>query len=255
MDGNTTGRAGRRLQAFAVLVALAAIAALAPGAGAIVGGTTQVSAASASPVAFIEMRTPTGVYACSGTLISPTVVLTAAHCVYEKRKDGNLLGIVRPSDVSVRIGSTNVRDPALGTSAGVVAVLPQPRYRWDGSRHFHDVALLALDRPMPETPAVLAEQAPTAGEALLIAGYGQISTTDSTGPSVLREALIDAADLPRASSSPSTSIRRGSSAVQRRPIPAARRNGLLRRFRRAGVRAGEHGLERRGGRRHELRLA
>jgi hypothetical protein len=188
----TTRGAGRRLGALAALVGAAA--ALAPSAGAIVRGTTQVSAASAAPIAFLEMRTPTGVYACSGTLISPTVVLTAAHCVYETSKNGNLLGIVRPSDISVRVGSTNVRDPALGTSAGVVAVLPQPRYRWDGNRHFHDVALLALDRPMPETPAVLAEQAPAPGEGLVIAGYGQISTNDRTGPSVLREAIIDAAD-------------------------------------------------------------
>ena len=120
--------------------------------------------------------------------------MTAAHCVYEESNHGNLLGIARPSDISVRIGSANILDPTLGTAAGVVAVLPQPRYRWDGGRHFHDVALLALDRPVPETPATLAEQAPTAGEPLLITGYGQTSTNDRTGPSVLRAALIDAAD-------------------------------------------------------------
>lgn len=186
--------AGRRLRALAALGAVGVATVLAPSAGAIVRGTTQVSAADSAPVAYIEMRTPTGVYSCSGTLISPTVVLTAAHCMYEKSKSGNLLGIVRPSDVSVRVGATNVLDPTLGTSAGVVAVLPQPHYRWDGGRHFHDVALLALDRAIPEAPATLAEQAPTAGEPLLIAGYGQISTTDRSGPSVLRAALIDAAE-------------------------------------------------------------
>ena len=177
-------RAGPKLRALATLATLGAVgvaAVLAPSAGAIVGGTTQLSAAQSAPVAFIEIHTPTGTYSCSGTLISPTVVMTAAHCVYEESSRGNLLGIARPSDVSVRIGSTNVLDPALGTAAGVVAVLPQPHYRWDGGRHYHDVALLALDRPMPETPATLAEQAPTAGEPLLIAGYGQISTTDRRG--------------------------------------------------------------------------
>jgi hypothetical protein len=186
--------ARRRLRVLAAFGAIAVAGALAPAAGAIVRGTTQVSAATTAPVAFIEIDTPTGTYSCSGTLISPTVVMTAAHCVYEESKQGNLLGIAKPSDVSVHVGSSNVLDPALGTAAGVVAVLPQPHYRWDGGRHFHDVALLALDRPMPEAPATLAEQVPTAGEPLLIAGYGQISTTDRTGPSVLREALIDAAD-------------------------------------------------------------
>ena len=60
----------------------------------------------------------------------------------------------------MRVGSRNLTDPSLGIDAGVVAVLPQPYYRWDGSRHIHDVALLALDRSMPQTPATLAEQRP-----------------------------------------------------------------------------------------------
>jgi hypothetical protein len=187
-------RAARTVRTLVALGAVGAAAVLAPSAGAIVGGTTQVSPAVSAPVAYLEIHTPTGTFACSGTLISPTVVMTAAHCVYEERNDGNLIGIAQPSDISVRVGSTNVLDPTLGTVAGVVAVLPQPRYRWDGGRHRHDVALLALDRPLPETPATLAEQAPTAGEPLLIAGYGQTSTKDRSGPSVLREAAIDAAD-------------------------------------------------------------
>ena len=45
-----------------------------------------------------------------------------------------------------------------------MAVLPQPFYRWDGRRHDHDVALLALDRAMPQAPAALAEQQPDAGK-------------------------------------------------------------------------------------------
>ena len=73
-------------------------------------------------------------------------------------------------------------------------MLPQPFYRWDGSRHNHDVALLALDRAMPQAPAALAEQRPDAGKPLLIAGYGSTSTNDNTRPSALKEALIDAAD-------------------------------------------------------------
>ena len=151
--------AGKKLRALAAFGAVGVAAVLAQSAGAIVGGTTQVGAAFIAPVAFVEIHTPTGTYSCSGTLVSPTVVMTAAHCVYEESNHGNLLGIARPSDISVRIGSANILGPTLGTAAGVVAVLPQPRYRWDGGRHFHDVALLALDHPVPETPATLAEQA------------------------------------------------------------------------------------------------
>jgi hypothetical protein len=181
-------------RALAGLAALVALAVAAPSAGAIVGGTDQVSDAFAAPIAYILITTPIGQEACSGTLISPTVVMTAAHCVYETSKAGNLLGIARPAQISIRVGSTNVGNPALGVAAGVVAVLPQPYYRWDGTHHFHDVALLALDRSLPQTPAKLPEQRPAAGESLLIAGYGRTSGTDTAPPGALREALIDAAD-------------------------------------------------------------
>jgi len=179
----------------ALLAALLAAAALAPAASAIVGGTDQTTDAFAAPLAFIDVNEPGGGLAsCSGTLIAPSVVMTAAHCVYDTDKHGNLVGVVRPSKISVRVGSRNVADPTLGIEAGVVAVLPQPYYRWDGSRHNHDVALLALDRAMPQTPATLAEQRPAAGKSLLIAGYGATSTNDDSEPSLLKTALIDAAD-------------------------------------------------------------
>jgi secreted trypsin-like serine protease len=184
----------RTLRALAVLLVSSAVAVAAPSAGAIIGGTDQVGNGIADPVAFIVIETPTGSGECTGTLISPTVVMTAAHCVYDTTRDGNLLGIARPSDISVRIGSHNVADASQGTDAGVVAVLPQPHYRWDGSRVYHDVALLALDRAMPQPPAALAEQRPDAGKPLLIAGYGQTSSTDETPAGALRAALIDAAD-------------------------------------------------------------
>ena len=86
------------------------------------------------------------------------------------------------------------RTAALGVGARVVAVLPQPYYRWDGNHHFHDIALLALDRPLSQTPAVLAEQRPGAGKSLLIAGYGRSSTKDHTGPRSVAIGQIDAAD-------------------------------------------------------------
>ena len=163
-------------------------------AAAIVGGTDQVSDGLTAPLAFIQISEPNGAAACTGTLISPTVVMTAAHCVYETTKGGNLLGIAAPSALTVRVGSRDVTDARTGAGARVVAVLPQPYYRWDGNRHFHDIALLALDRSMPETPAALAEQRPNAGKALVIAGYGRTSTKGAGKRGVLRIAQIDAVD-------------------------------------------------------------
>ena len=177
-----------------VLCALVVMALTASPADAIVGGTDQVSDEFTAPLAYIEISEPRGTGACTGTLISPTVVMTAAHCVYETNKRGNLLGIARPSDFRMRVGSRDPADAALGVGADVVAVLPQPYYRWDGNHHFHDIALLALSRPLAQTPAALAEQHPGEGKPLLIAGYGRSSTTDKSGPRRLRVAQIDAAD-------------------------------------------------------------
>ena len=71
----------------------------------------------------------------------------------------------------------------------------QPYYRWDGTHHFHDIALLALERPLSQTPARLAEQRPGAGKSLLIAGYGrQLDEGPPEGPSELRIGQIEAAD-------------------------------------------------------------
>ena len=182
---------------FGLLLALCALvvpALMAAPAGAIVGGTDQVSESLTAPLAFVEISEPRGVGACTGTLISPTVVMTAAHCVYETNAHGNLLGIAGPTAFRVRVGSRDVSNPSLGAGANVVAVLPQPFYRWDGEHHFHDLALLALDRSLSQHPAMLAEQRPGAGKPLLIAGYGRSSTSGGGGSPHLRIAQIDAAD-------------------------------------------------------------
>lgn len=96
-----------RVPLLALLVLVVAAFAPAP-AGAIVGGTDHVSDALAAPLAFIEIKQPQGLAACTGTLISPSVVMTAAHCVYETTKHNNLIGIAAPSAISVRVGSRDV---------------------------------------------------------------------------------------------------------------------------------------------------
>ena len=130
---------------FSVLVALLAATLTAAPAQAIVGGTDQVSEGLVAPLAFIQISEPTGLAGCSGTLIAPAVVMTAAHCVYETTKHGNLLGIARPSAFAVRVGSRDVSNSALGVGGArrggaAAAVLPLgrhppfPRHRAAGAR-------------------------------------------------------------------------------------------------------------------------
>ena len=62
----------------AVLGALIATAVVVPTAQAIVGGTDQTSDDFAAPLAYIEITEPSSTGTCSGTLISPTVVLSSS---------------------------------------------------------------------------------------------------------------------------------------------------------------------------------
>ena len=181
---------------YAIAISAALVAVTPSTAGAIVGGTGAVSDAVATPVAFIKISLPSGTETCSGTLIAPAIVMTAAHCVYEAGEAGEFLGIARPSQISVLVGARDVSNAALGTAAGVVAVLPQPHYRWDGTHRYHDIALLALDRAVPQAPATLAGQGPDAGTDLLIAGYGRAAPADHAPDGALRVGLIEAAGPP-----------------------------------------------------------
>ncbi len=184
----------RRLAFLAVLIGAAISALSASSAYGIVGGTDQLSDSFAAPIAYIELDGRDATFSCTGTLISPTVVMTAGHCVYDTTDSGNLIGIIAPDKIRVRVGARLLADPTQGTPAGVIAVLPQGAYRWDGRHRFHDIALLALDRAMTQTPARLPEQTPDPTKPLLIAGYGQTSTGDTTRNRPLRAGIITASD-------------------------------------------------------------
>src|SRR4029077_20782770 len=110
-----------------LLVTLLAVCALAlmslaatPAEG-IVGRTDQVSDQFTAPLAYIEISEPRGTGACTGTLIAPNVIMTAAHCVYETNRHGNLVGIARPANFRIRVGSRDVSNAALGVAAEVTA--------------------------------------------------------------------------------------------------------------------------------------
>lgn len=100
-----------------------------------------------------------GSYRCSGTLITPNVVLTAAHCVFEASK--------RAYRVDVE------------TQEGVLKsdtfVFPDfnPDERDPVKRHRHDLALIRLSKALSITPRKLAAAAPMVNDALVIVGYGQ----------------------------------------------------------------------------------
>jgi trypsin len=104
---------------------------------------------------------------CSGSVIAPTKVLTAGHCV-----DGFNL-----ANFQVIIGRPILRDTTIGQSIGVTSGRVHPDFEQTG---LHDVAVLNLSEPTTVTPVPLAtpeESAATtaAGAQLEVAGYGAIN--------------------------------------------------------------------------------
>jgi hypothetical protein len=87
--GRTWGVVRRLVRvAAAVSIGAGALVGAAPPAGAITGGTEDL-ANTYSNVGMVVFYQPDGRFRCSGTLVAPRVVLTAAHCTY--RDIGNVV--------------------------------------------------------------------------------------------------------------------------------------------------------------------
>lgn len=186
--GDHSGRVPAALCAAAVLI----LALVLPAAAAASGGDAQASIIGGRgatieefpSLAYIEAHEGQSGFACTGTVVSPRVILTAAHCAEDIER-----GSFTPaSQYAVATGTTSPNKALRENVFEVVETHVFPGF--DPGALRGDAAILVLDRPTAAPPIALAGAADAAlyagGGAIQIAGWGITGANALKGPETLR---------------------------------------------------------------------
>jgi len=188
-----TGKAARLAALTTALLCLALAPAAsakpdhtgAPSAQASIVGGAPATIADFPSLAYIQAEEgPHDGFACTGTVISPRVVLTAGHCV-EDIETGRL---TPARDYKVATGVANLHDVTPGNIFKVTRALTFPGFDPGATRG--DAGILILSRPTTAPPLALATAADSAtmaaGTPVQIAGWGLEHAGDSSAPATLQ---------------------------------------------------------------------
>lgn len=152
-------------------------------ADAVVGGRTATAADNPSMAGLVRrgQRSVDSLF-CGGSVISPTAVVTAAHCTAG----------MRAAQIDVVVGGTRLSQPGI-QRAQVARVIDHPGY--DDVRTVHDVSVLILATPVSVPAIALAgpedEALAQPGSVLRLTGWGEQRYNDpESAPDDLRYADI-----------------------------------------------------------------
>jgi len=129
---------------------------------------------------------------CTGSLIGPRAVLTAAHCL----NDVSPLGLQVAFGSDIRIPSATLR---------VIERRTHPDYRPEPLAD-HDLAVLALERAAPSALVPFTPGAPVDDTLVKIVGFGANDSGGSLGEKRVGTALIDEVDPTRFRVAPAPSL-------------------------------------------------
>lgn len=158
------------------------------GAQASIVGGRAASIAEFPSLAYIQADLGKQSFACTGTVVAPRVVLTAAHCV-ESLETGRF---TPAGKYLVATGVANIREATAANVSQVVATHVFPNFNPGLARG--DAALMILASPSGAPPLALANAGDAAlysgGTEVTVAGWGLKRGRDRAAPTNLRAASM-----------------------------------------------------------------